>query len=65
LCAAGIRIRNNSKKYIDGLTNKKLTLKPRLIQIRFKNSVRTAEKTQLFTTTRNNRLMLFRETITV
>jgi hypothetical protein len=40
-------------------------LKPKLIQIIFKNSVRTAEKTQHFTITKINLLTLFKEIIAV
>jgi hypothetical protein len=40
-------------------------LKPRLVQILFKNSVRTAKKTRHFTVTKINRLTLFKEIIAV
>jgi hypothetical protein len=40
-------------------------LKPNLVQILFKNSVRTANKTQLFTVTNINWLTLFKEVISV
>jgi hypothetical protein len=40
-------------------------LKPKLVQIIFKNSVRTAKKTQLFTIKKINWLTLFKEIITV
>jgi hypothetical protein len=61
--------------YLAGISNEKsgiprrrwevTTLKPKLIQILFKNSVRTAKKTQLFTITKINWLMLFKEIIAV
>jgi len=38
-------------------------LEPALIQIIFTNSVRTSKKTQHFTVTKINRLMLFKETL--
>jgi hypothetical protein len=38
---------------------------PKLIEILFKHSVRTAKKTQLFTVTKINWLMLFKEAIAV
>jgi hypothetical protein len=38
-------------------------LKPKLVEIIFKNSVRTAKKTQLFTITKINWLKLFKEII--
>jgi hypothetical protein len=40
-------------------------LKPKLIKIKFKNSVRTAKKTQHFTITKINWLTLFEEIIAV
>jgi hypothetical protein len=40
-------------------------LKPKHVWIIFKNSVRTSKKTQLFTITKINWLMLFKETIAV
>jgi hypothetical protein len=40
-------------------------LKPKLIKIIFKNSVRTAKKTQHFTITKINWLTLFKEIIAV
>jgi hypothetical protein len=40
-------------------------LKPKLIQMIFKNSVRTTKKTQHFTITKINWLTLFREIIAV
>jgi hypothetical protein len=40
-------------------------LKPKLVQIIFKNSVRTAKKTPHFTITKINWLMLFKEIIAV
>jgi hypothetical protein len=40
-------------------------LKPKLVQIIFKNSVRTAKKTQNFTITKINWLTLFKEIIAV
>jgi hypothetical protein len=40
-------------------------LKPKLVQIIFKNSVRTAKKTQLFTITKIKFLTLFDEIIAV
>jgi hypothetical protein len=40
-------------------------LKPKLVQIVFKNLVRTAKKTQLFTITKINMLMQFKEIIAV
>jgi hypothetical protein len=40
-------------------------LKPKLVYIIFKNSVRTAKKTQLFTITKINWLTLFKEIIPV
>jgi hypothetical protein len=40
-------------------------LKPKFVQIIFKNSVRTAKKTQLFTITKINLLTLFKEIIAV
>jgi hypothetical protein len=39
--------------------------KPKIIQLIFKNSVRTAKKTQLFTITKINWLTLFKEIIPV
>jgi hypothetical protein len=39
--------------------------KPKIAQIIFKDSVRTAKKTQLFTITKINWLMLFKEIIPV
>jgi hypothetical protein len=39
------------------------SLKPKLVYIIYKNSVRTAKKTQLFTITKINWLMLFKETV--
>jgi hypothetical protein len=41
------------------------TLKPKLVWITFKNSARTAKKTQLFTITKINWLTLFKEIIAV
>jgi hypothetical protein len=40
-------------------------LKPKLVYIIFKNSVRTAKKTQHFTITKVNWLMMFKEIIAV
>jgi hypothetical protein len=40
-------------------------LKPKLVKIIFKNSVRTAKKTQYFTITKINWLTLFKEIIAV
>jgi hypothetical protein len=40
-------------------------LKSKLVQITFKDSVRTAKKTQHFTVTKINRLTLFKEIIAV
>jgi hypothetical protein len=40
-------------------------LKPKLVKIIFKNSVRTAKKTQHFTITKIDWLMLFKEIIPV
>jgi hypothetical protein len=40
-------------------------LKPKLVQITFKNSVRTAKKTQHFTITKINLFLLFKEIIAV
>jgi hypothetical protein len=40
-------------------------LKPKPVQTIFKNSVRTAKKTQHFTITKINWLMLFKETVAV
>jgi hypothetical protein len=40
-------------------------LKPKLIQIIYKDSVRTTKKTQFFTITKISWLMLFREIIAV
>jgi hypothetical protein len=40
-------------------------MKPKLVQIIFKNSVRTAKKTQPFTNTKINWLTLFMEIIPV
>jgi hypothetical protein len=40
-------------------------LKPELVQITFKNSVRTSKRTPNFTITKINRLMLFKEMIAV
>jgi hypothetical protein len=40
-------------------------LKPKLIYVIFKNSVRTAKKTPHFTVTKINRLTLFKEIIAV
>jgi hypothetical protein len=40
-------------------------LRPKLIWITFKNSARTAKKTQLFTITKTNWLTLFKEMIAV
>jgi hypothetical protein len=38
-------------------------LKPKLVEVIFKNSVRTSKKTQLFTITKISSLMLFKEII--
>jgi hypothetical protein len=40
-------------------------MKPKLVQLIFKNSVRTANKTQHFSITKINWLMLFKEIIAV
>jgi hypothetical protein len=53
---------SSSKTIVQNLFN---PLKPKLVEIIFKNSVRTAKKTQLFTITKINWLTLFKEIITV
>jgi hypothetical protein len=42
-----------------------IPLRPKLVHVIFKNSVRTAKKTQHFTITKINRLTLFKEIIAV
>jgi hypothetical protein len=54
-------IRNPQRIKITGIN----ALKPKLVQIAYKNSVRTAKKTQHFTITKINRLTLFKEIIPV
>jgi hypothetical protein len=54
--------RNNPEVHVQGKADLALNpLKPKLVQILFKNSVRTAKKTQHFTITKINWLTLFKD----